>query len=196
MLEKIFAPKAAQLNQHPEWLPAEGATTKTDKIPDEFIEQTTGSEFKQPQGDELNLELPPVEIPEHLPNWFDITAEALADLSEDSALGNLAAVGKMGAHDPKIIEEYVKKISKADLKNIQEHCIALACEQAKKISAHIMGREQLESKELYFHQMQLKKLFNIANCLSVAGLDELNRTLIQLEAAYSRALDTQKVFVE
>ncbi|MBD3281488.1 hypothetical protein GF391_01955 [Candidatus Uhrbacteria bacterium] len=187
MFEKIFAPKAAQIDQHPEWLPAEEPETNLDKLPEEFIEQTTGAEYVQPRGDTISIELPPVEIPEHLPNWFDITAEALDELQEDTALGNLAAIGKMGAHDPKIIKDYVEQIPREQLKQIQEHCIEIACEQAKKLNAHIMGRETLESKELFTQQKKLKKLFNIGKALTAGGLDDLSRTLIQLEAAHERA---------
>lgn len=195
MLEKIFAPKAARVDQNPEWLQTEGPKTNVAKIPEEFIEQTAGVEFKQPMSDELNLELPSVEIPEHLPNWFDITAEALDELQEDTALGNLAAIGKMGAHDPRIIKNYVERIPHDHLQKIQEHCINIACEQAKRLNAHIMGREELEPKNLYREQKELKKLFNIAKALTAGGLDDLNRTLIQLECAYNRALQATAITI-
>lgn len=187
MLEKLLPPKAAQIDQHPEWLPVEGPNTNLDKLPEEIIEQATGAEYIQPRGDVINIELPPVEIPEHLPNWFDITAEAFDELSEDTALGNLAAIGKMGNHDPKIIENYVKQIPAETLINIEKQCIDMACEQSKTLAAHIAGREIMDDKELADEQTKLKKLFNIARTLTVSGYDNLNRTLIQLEYAYKYA---------
>lgn len=193
MLERLFMPKPAQIDQHPEWLPAEGPKTNTDKIPEEFIEQATGAEYLEPNGDTINIELPTVEIPEHLPNWFDITAEALDDLAEDTALGNLVAVGKIGAYDPKIIKNYVEQIPRATLEAIQEHCITLACKQAKRLNAHIMEHEILDQKSLQAEQYQLKRLFNIARVLTAGGCDNLSRTLIQLEIAHQRALQIQTV---
>ncbi len=195
MLEKILTPKAARIDKHPEWLQSEAPKKTTEQIPEEFLEQTTGQEYSVPNGDLININLPPVEIPEHLPNWFDVTAEALEELQEDTALGNLAAVGKMAAHDPRIITNYVEQIPREQLEKIQEDCINIACEQAKKLNAHIMGREELEAKDLYREQMNLKKLFNIAKALTAGGLDDLSRTLIQLECAHNRALQATKITI-
>ncbi len=195
MLEKIFTPKGAQIDKHPEWLQPEAPKTNSEQITEGIIEQTTGEQYSATQEDAINLHLPAVKIPEHLPNWFDITAEALDELQEDTTLGNLAAIGKMGAHDTRIIKNYVEQIPREQLEQIQEHCIKLACEQAKTLNAHIMGREELEPKELYREQKQLKKLFNIAKVLTAGGLDDLNRTLIQLECAYNRALQATVITI-
>jgi hypothetical protein len=199
MLEKIFAPKAANLENHPEWLQCEGPRTNLDKLPEEIFEQTTGAEYRHITGAEvkqntqIEIRLPEVEIPEHLPNWFDVMTESLDDLSEETALGNLAAVGKMGAHDPNIIKKYIEQIPRETLERIQEHCIELACEQAKKLHAYIMGREILDPKDLQTEQYQLKRLFNIATVLTAGGFDDLNRTLIQLESAHQRARQIQLI---
>lgn len=195
MLEMLLKPRAAKIEEHPEWLQSEAPKTTVEKIPEEIIEQATSTEYVNPDGDAINFELPPVEIPEHLPNWFDITAEALEDLEEETALGNLAAIGKMGTHDPKIIKNYVEQIPREYLEKIQEHCIIMACEQAKTLNAHIMGRVQMDSKALYQEQVKLKKLFNIARALTASGLDNLNRTLIQLESAYNRALQATAITI-
>ncbi len=197
MLEKLFAPKAVQIDNHPEWLPVEGPKTNLDNLPEEILEQTTGAEYhheagaKVEQKELIEIQLPEVEIPEHLPNWFDVMAESIDDLQNESALDTLSAVGKMGAHDRNIIKNYLEKIPRATLERIQKHCIDMACEQAKKLNAHIMGRETLDPKTLQAEQYQLKKLFNIATVLTAGGCDDLSRTLIQLESAHQRARQIQ-----
>ncbi|MFZ6014997.1 MAG: hypothetical protein ACOYUZ_01435 [Patescibacteria group bacterium] len=190
MMEKLFSNKGVAVQDHPEWLPARGPKTNVDQIPDEFVEQVAGSEVKKPEGDQVKLDLPPVEIPEHLPNWFEITAEALDDLSEDTALGNLAAVGKMGAYDQKIIKDYVAQIPEEALDKIEAVTVEMACEQSKQLAAVITGREQMDDKTLKAQQKQLKKLFNIASCLSVAGREKLKNTLVYLESTYHFASNT------
>jgi len=193
MLEKLFAPKAARINQHPEWLPAEGLKTNLDNLPEEILEQTTGAEYRQASGARVEqkilteIHLPEVKIPEHLPNWFDITADALDDLAEDTALGNLAAIGKMGAHDRKIIEDYVNQIPAVTLEAIEQVTIDMACEQSKALAAHITGRELMDDAELHTQQFKIKKLFNIASCLQAAGHEQLLSTLVNLERTYNYA---------
>ncbi len=197
MLETLFRPKAAKVEDHPEWLPIESPKIHLDKFPEEILEQTTGTEYhheagaKVEQNELIEIQLPEVEIPEHLPNWFDVMAESIDDLQNESALDTLSAVGKMGAHDPNIIKNYLEKIPRATLERIQKHCIDMACEQAKKLNAHIMGRETLDPKTLQAEQYQLKKLFNIATVLTAGGCDDLSRTLIQLESAHQRARQIQ-----
>ncbi|MDF1497255.1 MAG: hypothetical protein P1P90_04295 [Patescibacteria group bacterium] len=197
MLEKLFAPKAAQIDNHPEWLPDEGPKTTLDNLPEEILEQTTGAEYRESTGARVEqnnlqeIQLPEVEIPEHLPDWFDITAEALDDIAEETALGNLVAIGKMGAHDPKIIKDYVKEIPQETLEIIEKATIDMACEQSKKLAAHITGRELLVAVELQEQQIQLKKLFNIANCLQAAGHEQLLSTLVNLERTYNYARSEQ-----
>jgi hypothetical protein len=197
MFEKIFAPKAARLDMHPEWLPAEGPKTTLDNLPEEILEQTTGAEYREAKGARVEqnnlqeIQLPEVEIPEHLPNWFDITAEALDDIAEETALGNLVAIGKMGAYDPKIIEVYVNQIPKETLETIEKITIDMACEQSKTLAAHITGRELLDDVELQEQQKKLKKLYNIASCLQAAGYELLLSTLVNLERTYNYALSEQ-----
>ncbi len=197
MLEKLFAPKAAQIDQNPEWLPAEEPKTTLDNLPEEILEQATGVEYHQATGARveqnnlIKIQLPEVEIPEHLPNWFDITTESLDDIAEETALGNLVAIGKMGAHDPKIIKDYMDQIPQETLEIIENATIDMACEQSKTLAAHITGRELLDETELQEQQIQLKKLYNISSCLRAAGHEQLLSTLINLERTYNYALSEQ-----
>lgn len=176
----FFQPKYAEVAKHPEWMPVDAKEILADELPAELEPQSV-QEFKQVSDAEQNFNLPPVEIPEHLPNWFEITAEALDDLKEDSLIGNAAALGKIAKHDANFARQYAEQLPAEAIEQLEQQAMEQALALSKELNDAILNHQPIPYANQKALIAEMNRLTDIARFLESADKSLFTSTMQHMD---------------